>query len=461
MRLMAEQKLKMVKDHLELGKSLAHISEENGNYGVSTLKYLVKLYRQHGDKVFLYRHKTPYFKDTKLLGISRVLNKKESIRSVACDLGLIDPTILADWIRKYRSGGEAAVKDTFARASYLTKDKKAVSEVDKRLLEENLRLRIEIEYLKKSHSLTQNLRGITNKDRYAIVNELRSQYNFKVLLEVLKLPESSYYYHNSNVISDKYIEIKKDIKRLYFDVHKKKKGYQSIYLSLKAENNTIGKNKVLELMGEMNLLKKKKKKWRRYNSYEGDLGWVKPNLLNQDFKTSRPYEKAGTDITIFPLEEETVYFSPIIDFHTNEILAYSVGLDAKMDKIKNMLDMLEMEHGPRITNLILHSDQGVQYQNSRYQFRLKDLKILQSMSRKGNCLDNSPTESFFARMKEEMWNGLEDTYKNSDALINKIHEHIKYHNEIRPVLKLKTSPLKYKHNYYQSLTEFTNYYSTI
>ena len=95
----------------------------------------------------------------------------------------------------------------------------------------------------------------------------------------------------------------------------------------------VGKNKVLEIMRNKGYLRKKKTNWRKNSSYEGDKGGTKPNHMNRDFKTSMPYEKCGTDITIFPLKKGAVYLSPIIDFNSREVLSYIVGKDVKMDKI--------------------------------------------------------------------------------------------------------------------------------
>ena len=109
-----------------------------------------------------------------------------------------------------------------------------------------------------------------------------------------------------------------------------------------------------------------------------------------------------------------------------------------------MLDKLKLNHKDNIKGLVLQSDQGIQYQNSRYSDKLKELEIIQSMSRKGNCLDNSPTENFFGRMKSEMWYNKEDEYKTSKDLIESIHKYIKYYNEDRIVTRLKSSPIDYK-----------------
>jgi len=445
MRITIEDKLKMCEEHILNGKSLSHVSELYGGYGIGNIKYLVNLYKKFGPKAFINREQGVYKRDTKLLGISRVKHG-ESIRSVAVDLGLIEPKILADWIKIYNQKGEAFIKDTYPRRSYLLKDQRAKYIVDQALKDENERLRAEIEYLKKSQSLTQRLEGVTNEEKASIVTELRKSFKLSVLLEIAAIPSSVYYYYHGEYSKkiNRYKHIESVIDELYLHKHKKRIGYQRIHLELKNMGYVIGKNKVLSIMREKDYLKKKIRKWRRYNSYEGDLGFTKPNLMNQNFETTKPYEKAGTDITIFPLSEETIYLSSIIDFNSREILAHVAAKDAKMDKIMRMLGQLKESHRIHLDGMMMQSDQGVQYQNSRYSEQLKTLGIVQSMSRKGNCLDNSPTENFFGRMKNEMWYGHEDDYQSGNQLIEAINEYIHYYNNVRPVTKLKTNPVDYR-----------------
>jgi len=106
--------------------------------------------------------------------------------------------------------------------------------------------------------------------------------------------------------------------------------------------------------------RKKTKKWRKYNSYAGDLGFTKPNYMNRDFHTTKPYEKAGTDITMFRTEKGPVYLSPVIDFDSREVLSYTLGTNAKMDKITKMLDLLKKQHSHRVKGMMIQSDQGIQ-----------------------------------------------------------------------------------------------------
>ena len=447
MKITLKQKLKMCEEHVHNGKSLSHVSEMYGGYDLGNLKYLINLYRKFGKEVFINREIKSYKKDTKLLAISRVLNG-ESRRSVALDLGLIEPTILGDWIKLYKTKGESAIKDTHPRKGYLLKHERAKEIVDKTLEEENERLKAEIEYLKKSQSLTKKLEGVTSEEKAAIVTELRKDFSLKVLLEVTKMASSVYYYHTSSTPKkhNKYDHIEQIIEELYTKKHKKRIGYHRIYIELKKMNYCIGKNKVLEIMRKKSYTRKTEKKWRKYNSFEGDLGFAKPNHMAQDFTTTKPYEKAGTDITVFRMHQRSVYFSPIIDFNSREVLSYAVGTDAKMDKITQMLNQLKKHHANFLAGMMIQSDQGVQYQNSRYQSELSKMGIIQSMSRKGNCLDNSPTENFFGRMKVEMWYGKENEFRSEKELIQAIEEYIDYYNNVRIVTKHRMSPIEYRNS---------------
>ena len=447
MRLTLEQKMKMCEEHVIKGKSISDASEMYGGYDIGNLKYLINIYKRYGSKAFLNRENGVYKRDTKLLAIDRVKHG-ESIRSVAIDLGLIDPCILGDWVRLYKQKGEEAIQDTYPRKGYLTKDKRAKAIVDQALVEENERLKAEIEYLKKSRSLTKKLEGVTSEEKTKIVTSLRAKYPLSVLLEVSNMASSVYYYHVSQdkLKVNKYIEIEAEIDNIYLNKHKKRIGYNRVYIELKKLNYIIGKNKVLEIMRNKGYTRNKTKKWRKYNSYAGDLGFTKPNYMNRDFHTTKPYEKAGTDITMFRTDKGPVYLSPVIDFDSREVLSYTLGTNAKMDKITKMLDLLKKQHSNRVKGMMIQSDQGIQYQNSRYQTKLEEMGIIQSMSRKGNCLDNSPTENFFGRMKEEMWFGHEEEYKNPKALIKAIDEYIDYYNNTRLVTKHKMSPVEYRNN---------------
>ena len=234
MRLTLEQKLMMCEEHIIKGKSISHASEMYGGYDIGRLKYLINIYKRYGRDAFLNRENGIYKRDTKLLAIGRVKNG-ESIRSVAIDLGLIEPSILGDWVRLYKQDGEAAIQDTYPRKGYLTKDKRAKAIVDQALVEENQRLKAEIEYLKKSRSLTKKLEGVTSEEKAKIVTTLRTKYKLSDLLAIANMASSVYYYHTSEYKKkvNKYEDIEKEIDYLYLKKHKKRIGYNRVYIELK------------------------------------------------------------------------------------------------------------------------------------------------------------------------------------------------------------------------------------
>ena len=141
-----------------------------------------------------------------------------------------------------------------------------------------------------------------------------------------------------------------------------------------------------------------KQRRSKYKSYKGEVGTVAPNILNRKFEATGEYEKLTTDVTEFSVCTEKVYLSPILDLYNNEIISYSISLSPNFAQTKEMLNKL-FEILPKNARPILHSDQGWQYQMKEYQRLLKEHNITQSMSRKGNCLDNSVMENFLGDLK--------------------------------------------------------------
>lgn len=191
-------------------------------------------------------------------------------------------------------------------------------------------------------------------------------------------------------------------------------------------------------------LKPLKRNKRKYSSYKGEVGKIADNLINRDFRADKPNQKWYTDVTEFNLRGEKLYLSPIIDGFNQEVKSFDISKSANLDQINNMLD-IAFDENLEIEGLIFHSDQGWQYQHPSYQQRLKNKGIKQSMSRKGNSLDNGLMENFFGILKTEMFYDQEDNYKTIDDLINAIKDYIYYYNHDRIKVKLKgLSPVKYR-----------------
>ncbi len=202
----------------------------------------------------------------------------------------------------------------------------------------------------------------------------------------------------------------------------------------------INHKRVQRLMAHLGL--KSKVRPKRYKSYKGGVGRIAPNLLERDFNADKPNQKWVTDVTEFKVDGQKVYLSPVIDLFNQEVVSYevrkSVTLPLVTDMIKSAIKKLKKYEKP-----IVHSDQGWQYQNKAYQNHLKKKGLSQSMSRKGNCLDNAVAENFFGILKTEMYHNEE--FKNADELIENIKEYIDYYNNERIKLKLKgLSPIAYR-----------------
>ena len=181
---------------------------------------------------------------------------------------------------------------------------------------------------------------------------------------------------------------------------------------------------------------------RKYHSYKGDVGRIAANLLNREFEASRPNEKWVTDVTEFNLYGQKLYLSTILDLYNREIISYTLSSRPKMNMVMNMLDnAVEKLSGNE--NILLHSDQGWHYQMKKYQRKLNAHGIIQSMSRKGNCLDNSVMENFFGILKTELL--YIQHFDSMEDFISELHEYIYYYNNRRTKRKLKgMSPVSYR-----------------
>lgn len=235
--------------------------------------------------------------------------------------------------------------------------------------------------------------------------------------------------------------IKEEIRAIWLR-SKKRYGYRKITTALRSEYSEKANHKrVLRMMNEMGIYAMLSGHGKGYSSYRGTVGKTAPNILRRDFHAVTCHQKAGTDVTEFKCSWGKAYLSPIIDFHNDEILAYAVSESPGLEMISDMLEMLYHDH-PMTYNMVLHSDQGWQYQHESYRNSLREHGIIQSMSRKGNCLDNSKTENLFSKMKKEMFYGHEKEFRSFAELKEAIDEYIRWYNNERIVERLGGAPVQ-------------------
>ncbi len=257
------------------------------------------------------------------------------------------------------------------------------------------------------------------------------------------MKRSTYYYHiKHKSYPDKYKNLKIAIQEIYAK-NKGRYGCRRIHAVLKQKGYTINHKTTQKLMKELRLQGKQIK--NRYRSYQGTVGKLAPNVLKRNFKAKAPFEKLVTDVTEFRVFDTKIYLSPILDLFNSEIVSYSLSKRPNFAQTENMLKGL-FSILPKGVKPIMHSDQGWQYQMKEYRQALLEHNITQSMSRKGNCLDNSVMENFFGRLKVEMFYG--ETFEDCADFERKLAEYIRYFNEERISLKRKgMSPIDYKKHY--------------
>ena len=176
---------------------------------------------------------------------------------------------------------------------------------------------------------------------------------------------------------------------------------------------------------------------KKYHSYKGEVGKIAPNLLNRDFYAQKPNEKWVTDVTEFSLFGKKLYLSPILDLHSGYLVSYTISERPVLSMVTDMLNKAFINI-PDNTNLILHSDQGWQYQHKQYQRMLRNKGIRQSMSRKGNCLDNAVMENFFGILKSELL--YLQKFESMEQFKQELEDYLDYYNNRRIKTKLKGLP---------------------
>ena len=256
------------------------------------------------------------------------------------------------------------------------------------------------------------------------------------MLKYAEVTRSTFYYQlNRMKETDKYKEIKEEITAIYHE-NKGRYGYRRITMELHNRGYNINHKTVSKLMKELGL--QCFVRIQKYKSYKGEVGKICNNLLNREFEAKKPNEKWVTDVTEFKVDKAKIYLSPIVDLFNGEVISYNIS---RHPVFAQVVDMLKKAFSkiPDNTNLILHSDQGWQYQMKQYQHLLKEKGIRQSMSRKGNCLDNSCAENFFGLLKSEL------LYLQEFKSMEHFKKYINYYNNKRIKGKLKgMSPVNYR-----------------
>ncbi|MDI6619204.1 MAG: IS3 family transposase [Clostridiales bacterium] len=256
-----------------------------------------------------------------------------------------------------------------------------------------------------------------------MVYSLRGEFKLKDILAVIGFPKATYMYWQKRLDRENPNE---DLEDKILQIHEEHKdfGYRRMYGELRKQGFLVNKKKVQRIMQKFNLqVTSFTRKSRKYSSYKGKVGKVAPNRIHRRFDTKIPHQKITTDTTEFKYYEidakgrmiiKKLYLDPFMDMCNREIISYTVSPKPSAMNIMDVLNKAIEVTSDCVYRRTFHSDQGWAYQMKSYVNTLKENRIFQSMSRKGNCHDNSVMENFFGIMKQEMYYG--NVYYSYDEL---------------------------------------------
>lgn len=221
--------------------------------------------------------------------------------------------------------------------------------------------------------------------------------------------------------------------------------YRRVSMEIEKLNIVINDKKILRIMNKYWLLSKIRRKNPYRDIFKATIEHKSmKNILNREFRWIMPLKKLWTDITYIKFQWRWVYLSIIKDMITSEILASKTSNNLWLSFVQNTVKELKFKYNDNLKWVILHSDQGFHYTHPDYSKQLKELWLIQSMSRKWNCIDNAPTESFFGHMKDEIDVSWCNTFKELEKYIE---NYILYYNNDRPQWnKKKMTPVNYRNH---------------
>ncbi len=255
------------------------------------------------------------------------------------------------------------------------------------------------------------------------------------------MPLSTFYYHrNKPIAADPYLHVR-PVLRDVFDRAYRAYGYRRVRFILATKHNMhLSGKTVLKLMHQENRMCQVRR--RKYRSYQGQVGLAAQNLLERDFYAPTPNSKWVTDVTEFAVLGQKQYLSPVIDLFNGEVISYQLASAPALTLVTNMLEKA-LATLDKTSKPMIHSDQGWHYRHITYRTTLESRGLQQSMSRKGNCLDNAVAENFFGHFKEEFLR--QRSFTNLSQFRSELGTYIHWFNHDRIRLKLKgLSPVDYR-----------------
>ena len=234
------------------------------------------------------------------------------------------------------------------------------------------------------------------------MKEHRLLWPVKIMARVLEVARSGYYVWLVRMPSKREMQdaILKPLIRSAHKLSRETYGSRRIKIELAAQNHRVGLGRISRLRKEMGFTCRQRKKFKATTNSKHNFP-VAPNLLDQKFDIPAPGMVWGTDITYIPTDEGWLYLAGVKDFGSREIVGFAMGSRMTKELTQEALRKALHFRTP-LTGCIHHSDRGSQYCSHEYQRDVKTAGLITSMSRKGNCYDNAPTESFWGCLKQEL-----------------------------------------------------------
>lgn len=363
------------------------------------------------------------------------------------------------WMKAYNKDGVIGLRDTRAENSVRAKLK--VLSQDEIIKKQDAKIKLleeQLELLKKLDKIERRLvntsRKVAPTEKFELINKTVIKHKLKNMIssfcKLLDVSRSGYYrYISTSDIRKKREKTDVELKNIILKAFKKrgyKKGSRSIKMILENEENIIfNRKRIQRIMRKFDIVCpiRKANPYRRMMKATREHSVV-PNILKRQFKQNIPGKVLLTDITYMPFgNSQMAYLSTVKDASTNEILSYHLSKRITLNIATSTIEKLMKKHKKLIhRDAFIHSDQGVHYTSPKFQNLLKKHKLGQSMSRRGNCWDNAPLESFFGHMKDEI------DYKscrNFDELQSTVDKYIRYYNKHRYQWGLKKlTPVQYR-----------------
>ena len=392
-------------------------------------------------KYKVYRRATD---ELKYQAVMRCCNGKESVKSVAKEIGFT-PNMIYIWIRSYKAKGLVSLmtkKDTD-----LIKPDNKPEDIES-LKAQMLDMQMEIDILKETINVLKKDPGVdqsalNNREKAVIIDALKTKYSLPKLLEKLCISRSSYYYQESAIhAADKYAELRCLIVKLFHD-NRDSFGYRKIHMLLKNQGITLSEKVIRRIMKDENLIPKYPRR-RKYNSYKGEITPPVENVINRNFHADKPNQKWLTDITEFSIKAGKIYLSPMIDCLDGMPIAWTIGVHPNANltntMLRNAIATLKPGEKP-----VVHSDRGCHYRWPEWISIMDEAGLTRSMSKKGCSPDNSACEGFFGHLKTEMFYGYNWDECSIDEFIQQLDDYLHWYCKDRIKSTLGgLSPLDYR-----------------